>query len=92
MPGSEEQRSGDDRRKIDFGAPAPGATGHLFDLLFFRAVAVALLYENRTTLTAETAGLVLCLFFMPDWLRGKNGVVPRAIARLFNIERDGGSS
>ena len=50
---------------------------HLLDLVFFRTLGVGtLIHEVAVTPQAETPVIVgaLCLFFMPDWLRGRNSL------------------
>jgi hypothetical protein len=67
--------------------PPLGAWGHLLDLLFWRAMGMAMLtHEYALTPAAEWPLVVggFCAFFMPDWLRGTNSLpiqLARAIAQ-----------
>lgn len=66
-------------------AALPSRRSHLLDVLFFRLLATGtLVHEVLLTETAETTILVgaICLFFMPDWLRGKDSIPARLLARL----------
>lgn len=59
----------------------------IVDLLFFRAVGAWLLYNEATLPVGERSDwelivAALCMFFMPDAIRGRNSVPAQVIKRL----------
>ena len=67
------------------------ALGHLIDAIIFRTSGFLLLYnEARLEKDADWEIIVaaICLFFMPDAIRGKNSLPFRVIEKLIGIEDD----
>jgi hypothetical protein len=90
LSGSERRRR--ERRRIDFGAPKPGAIGHLADLIFFRSIGVGILWHEVVgTPTSEWSVMMagLAMFFMPDALRGRNSLGARLVLRWLLKAVDG---
>lgn len=59
---------------------------HLLDILFFRAIGVGVLYHETATVENSDKWLIaagISMFFMPDWVRGKDSPVLRALTAGF---------
>lgn len=88
-----EPRSSTDRRSLDLGAPPPSAWAHLFDVLFFRILGVAMIANEVVGRGQADWHIVVAgfgAFFMPDWLRGKSSPFVRAILTAWLQGRTGG--
>ena len=66
--------------------PTPASVrAHLADVLFFRLLATCgLVHETAFSQSAEWPIVIgaICLFFMPDWLRGKDSIPGRVLVAL----------
>jgi uncharacterized membrane protein YhhN len=72
------------KRKLEEQLTAPrfGWLGHIVDVIFFRILGVALLYhETKIVETADKwlVGAGVFMFFVPDWLRGRDSLPARAL-------------
>jgi hypothetical protein len=82
-----------DRRNVNLGAPPASPWAHVFDLLFFRALGVALI-ANEVLSRGQADWHVLVAgfgaFFMPDWLRGRSSPLVRAALKAWIQQHGGG--
>ena len=72
------------------GPDKPSAVAHLVDIVTFRAMGTALIaYEvsgkNNADWQVLAAGFAM--FFMPDALRGRSGIVWMALGRFFKLDQ-----
>lgn len=83
----------DDRRKLDLGAPPAPAWAHVFDIVFFRMLGLALI-ANEVLGRGGADWHVLVAgfgaFFMPDWLRGRSSPLVRAMLKAWIQQHGGG--
>lgn len=59
--------------------------GHILDILFFRAIGVGLLYHETVLTEVADKWLIaagVCMFFMPDWIRGKNSALLQGVLAI----------
>lgn len=74
---TDPKRRAPQRKPIELPPTPPPSAGWaaLFDLLTFRAAGFALLY-NEAVLQKDSdkwlIGAAICMFFMPDWIRGRD--------------------
>lgn len=73
-----------DRRGLDekTNRQTSGWLVHVLDVIFFRILGVALLYhETRAVDVADKwlVGAGVFMFFVPDWLRGRDSLPARAV-------------
>jgi hypothetical protein len=64
---------------------------HIIDTLFFRALGLGILYnEARLTDNAQWELIVasICMFLMPDFIRGKDSLPSRVVARILKGKSD----
>jgi hypothetical protein len=63
----------------------PKPSVHVVDAIFFRAIGLGLLYnEARLTDNAQWELIVaaICMFLMPDFIRGKDSLPSKVVARV----------
>lgn len=59
---------------------------HLLDIVFFRAIGVGLLYHETVIVEDADKWLIaagISMFFMPDWIKGKDSPILRAVIAVF---------
>jgi hypothetical protein len=65
--------------------------GHFADAILFRVIGIAILYnETRLTDNAQWELIVaaICMFLMPDFIRGKDSLPSKVVARVLKGKQD----
>ena len=74
-----------DRDRSPDPRPRASTRAHLLDLLFFRILGLGMIYHEVAVTAAAEWPIILgaiCMFFMPDWLRGTDSIPARVLIAL----------